>query len=125
MRDWLGKLGVKTLTIEPGSPWENGYVESFNGKLRDELLNGELFYTLQEAQILIERWRREYNEIRPHSSLGYQPPAPEAVEIGSPISRIFTPDTDVSQSGSGHPHTVTRVHDRAFRLHRTRTRQGG
>ncbi len=92
VRDWLGRIGVKTLYIEPGSPWENGYVESFNGKLRDELLNGELFYTLQEAQILIERWRREYNEIRPHSSLGYQPPAPEAIEIGPPINRIFTPN---------------------------------
>ncbi len=96
MRDWLGKLGVKTLYIEPGSPWENGYVESFNGKLRDELLNGELFTTLQEAQILIERWRREYNQIRPHSSLGYQPPAPEAVEIGPPISRIFPPNIELA-----------------------------
>ena len=65
--------------IEPGSPWENGYNESFNGKLRDELLNGEIFYTLKEAQVLIERWRRKYNEIRPHSSLGYRPPAPEAL----------------------------------------------
>ncbi len=71
-------------------------MESFNGKLRDELLNGELFYTLQEAQILIERWRREYNGIRPHSSLRYQPPAPEAVEIGPPISRIFTPDIELA-----------------------------
>ncbi len=95
VREWLGKLGVKTLYIEPGSPWDNGYVVSFNGKLRDELLNGELFYTLQEAQVLVERWRREYNEIRPHSSLGYQPPAPEAVEIGSPISRSFTPATEL------------------------------
>ncbi len=96
VRDWLGKIGVKTLYIEPGSPWENGYVESFNGKLRDELLNGELFYTLQEAQILIERWRRDYNEIRPHSSLGYRPPAPEAVEIGQPISRIITPNIELA-----------------------------
>ncbi len=71
-------------------------MESFNGKLRDELLNGELFYTVQEAQILIERWRREYNEIRPHSSLGYQPPAPQAIEIGPPISRSFTPDTELA-----------------------------
>ena len=63
--------------IEPGSPWENGYCESFNGRLRDELLNGEIFYTLQEAKILIENWRREYNEIRPHGSLGYRPPAPQ------------------------------------------------
>ena len=77
VREWLEQVGVTTLFIEPGSPWENGYVESFNGKLRDELLNGEIFYTLQEAQIIIERWRREYNTFRPHSSLGYRPPAPE------------------------------------------------
>jgi putative transposase len=79
VRDWLGRLGVGTLFIEPGSPWENGYAESFNGKLRDELLNGEIFYTLKEAKVLIERWRRHYNQRRPHSSLGYRPPAPEAV----------------------------------------------
>ena len=79
VRKWLKKLKVKTLFIEPGSPWENGYNESFNGKLRDELLNGEIFYTLKEAQILIEQWRMEYNTIRPHSSLGYKPPAPEAL----------------------------------------------
>jgi len=77
IRKWLSKVGVKTLFIEPGSPWENGYVESFNGKLRDELLNGEIFTTLTEARILIERWRREYNHFRPHSALGYRPPAPE------------------------------------------------
>ena len=76
MRHWLKRLQVKTLFIEPGSPWENGYNESFNGKLRDELLNGEIFYTLKEAQILIEQWRIHYNTIRPHSSLGYRPPAP-------------------------------------------------
>jgi transposase InsO family protein len=78
IRSWLAKLGVKTLFIEPGSPWENGYIESFNGKLRDELLNGEIFTTLIEAKVLIEQWRREYNQVRPHSSLGYRPPAPEA-----------------------------------------------
>ena len=78
IRKWLGRVGVKTLYIEPGSPWENGYVESFNGKLRDELLNGEIFTTLTEARILIEQWRREYNHYRPHSALGYRPPAPEA-----------------------------------------------
>jgi transposase InsO family protein len=76
---WLSELGVKTLFIEPGSPWENGFIESFNGKFRDELLNREIFYTLKEAQIIIEQWRREYNQIRPHSSLRYRPPAPEAV----------------------------------------------
>jgi putative transposase len=79
VRQWLANLGVTTLFIQPGSPWENGYVESFNGKLRDELLNGELFYTLKEAQILIEHWRREYNHLRPHSSLGGRPPAPETI----------------------------------------------
>jgi transposase InsO family protein len=78
VRDWLKKMRVKTLYIEPGSPWENGYIESFNSKLRDELLNRELFYNMTEAKVLIERWRREYNQVRPHSSLGYQPPAPEA-----------------------------------------------
>jgi len=77
IRRWLTRLGVETLFIEPGSPWENGYIESFNGKLRDELLNRELFYTLTEAKILIEQWRKEYNQIRPHSALHYRPPAPE------------------------------------------------
>ena len=76
LRNWLANLNVKTLFIEPGSPWENDYVQSFNGKMRDELLNSEIFYTLTEAQVLIERWRKEYNTSRPHSSLGYRPPAP-------------------------------------------------
>ena len=79
VRRWLGRVGVETLFIEPGSPWENGYNESFNGKLRDELLNGEIFYSLQEAKVLIEQWRREYNTVRPHSSLGYLPPASEVI----------------------------------------------
>ena len=74
VRDWLKRVGVRTLFIEPGSPWENGYVESFNGKLRDELLNREIFYTITEAKVLIERWRCEYNTVRPHSSLGYSTP---------------------------------------------------
>jgi len=80
VRYWLERLGVQTLFIEPGSPWENGYNESFNGKLRDELLNGEIFTSLLEAQVLIENWRKEYNQFRPHSSLGYRPPAPEAIQ---------------------------------------------
>ena len=79
VRGWLQRVGVKTLHIDPGSPWENGYNESFNGKLRDELLNGEIFYSLKEARVLIEQWRRHYNTIRPHSALGYKPPAPEAI----------------------------------------------
>ena len=85
VRKWLNRIGVKTLFIEPGSPWENGYIESFNGKLRDELLNRESFTTLMEAKILIEQWRMDYNQIRPHSSLGYRPPAPEAI-----MSKILT-----------------------------------
>jgi transposase InsO family protein len=78
LRRWLGSLGTGTLYIEPGSPWENGYCESFNGKLRDECLNGEIFYSLKEAQIVIEQWRMEYNTRRPHSALGYRPPVPAA-----------------------------------------------
>jgi putative transposase len=77
VRNWLTQVGAKTLFIEPGSPWENGYCESFNGKLRDELLNGEIFYSLKEAQIVIGQWRKHYNTVRPHSSLGYRPPAPQ------------------------------------------------
>ena len=79
LRTWLNRLAVKPLFIEPGSPWENGYIESFNGKMRDELLNREIFYSAKEAEILIEQWRIEYNTIRPHSALGYKPPAPKAV----------------------------------------------
>ena len=92
VRDWLERLGVGTLFIEPGSPWENGYVESFNGKLRDELLSREIFYTLTEAKVLIERWRQEYNKFRPHSALGYQPPAPEAIEWRPPASAPLHPE---------------------------------
>ena len=79
VRLWLEALDVQTLFIEPGSPWENGDVESFNGTLRDELLDREIFSTLTAAKVLIERWRRAYNTVRPHSALGYRPPAPEAV----------------------------------------------
>ncbi len=78
VRAWIGAVGAKTAFIAPGSPWENGYCESFNSRFRDELLNTEVFNTLREAQILIERWRRHYNTVRPHSSLGYRPPAPES-----------------------------------------------
>lgn len=95
VKDWLPKVGVKTLFIEPGSPWENGYNESFNGKFRDELLNGELFDTILEARIIAERWRKEYNTKRPHSSLGYRPPAPEAVGMG-PNSNFWPMPTSVN-----------------------------
>lgn len=84
VRRWLGRIGVQTLFIEPGSPWENGYIESFNGRLRDEHLNLERFDTLLEAQVLIEMWRNEYNQSRPHSSLGYRSPAPEVL-AGEPL----------------------------------------
>ena len=79
LRQWLSGLGTKSLYIEPGSPWENGYCESFNGKLRDELLNGEIFYSLREAKVVIEQWRIHYNTKRPHSALGYGPPAPVTI----------------------------------------------
>lgn len=79
VRQWLERVDVQTLYIEPGSPWENGYIESFNGRLRDELLNGEVFDTLLEARVLCERWRQQYNTVRPHSALRYRPPAPETV----------------------------------------------
>jgi putative transposase len=79
VREWIVAVGAKTAFIEPGSPWENGYCESFNSKLRDELLNGEIFYSLAEAKVIIEAWRQYYNTERPHSSLGYKPPAPEAI----------------------------------------------
>jgi transposase InsO family protein len=103
VRNWLVRIGVKTLFIEPGSPWENGYNESFNGKLRDELLNGEVFYTLKEAQVLIERWRQEYNTFRPHSALKYKPPAPEATQ-----PRILEPTW--LQINTNHTLTLKVVH---------------
>jgi len=77
VQDWIAAVGAKTAYIAPGSPWENGYIENFNARLRDELLNGEIFYSLREAQIVIESWRRHYNAVRPHASLGYRAPAPE------------------------------------------------
>jgi len=83
LRQWLKDLDVKPLYIEPGSPWENGYCESFNGKMRDQFLNGELFYTLKEAEVMTERWRVHYNTIRPHSSLGGKPPAPQTISLAS------------------------------------------
>jgi len=104
VRHWLARVGVKTLFIEPGSPWENGYVESFNGRLRDELLNGELFYTLKEAKVLIEQWRVHYNTIRPHSALGYRPPAPETV-IAHSAAGCATLRHGFAPPAAGHPGT--------------------
>ena len=103
VREWLAELGVTTLFIEPGSPWENGYIESFNGKLRDELLNAELFYTLKEAQILVANWRRLYNGLRPHSSRGRRPPAPETIvwpgfSLKNYAPPALTPEMDLALS---------------------------
>lgn len=84
----FAKLGLKTLFITPDSAWENGYCESFKGRTRDELLKGELFYSARVAQVVIENWRREYNTIRPHSSLGYRPPAPEAIMPADPACAV-------------------------------------
>jgi transposase InsO family protein len=99
--DWISAMGSKTATIEPGSPWENGYVESFNSKLRDELLNREIFYSLREAQILIEGWRKHYNAIRPHSALGWTPPAPE---VRLPTRQVW-PARTLAQHASAHYHS--------------------
>jgi transposase InsO family protein len=106
LRKWLSAVGAKTMYIEPGSPWENGYCESFNGKFRDECLNGEIFYSLKEAQVVIEQWRVQYNTVRPHSSLGYRPPAPEAnlpkqghgdMENAARFPHLHTPGGDYGQ----------------------------
>ena len=98
VKGWISGVGAKTAFIEPGSPWENGYVESFNGKLRDEMLNAEVFNTLAEARVLIEQWRWHYNTVRPHSSLGYRPPAPEVVMSGLPL-----PPGNPGPTGSHQP----------------------
>ena len=97
LKDWLRTLNVNTAFIEPGSPWENGYNESFNGRLRDELLNGEIFSTLKEAQVMIEAWRNQYNHIRPHSALGYRPPAPLV---------------QVCPEASAVPHSISKEHEK-------------
>jgi putative transposase len=102
LRKWLAKTGAKTLYIEPGSPWENGYCESFNSKLRDEFLNGEIFYSMKELRVLAERWRVHYNTIRPHSSLGYRSPAPEAWlaptawPLEEPVASLLAPLAAIS-----------------------------
>ncbi len=85
VREWLGRVGARTLYIEPRAPWENGYIESFNGKLRDELLDREVFYALPEVRVLTERYRQTYSRVRPHSSLGYRPPAPETLMPAEPL----------------------------------------
>jgi putative transposase len=102
VREWLERVGVKTLFIQPGSPWENGYIESFNGKLRDELLAREQFDTLLESKVLIERWRRHYNTVRPHSSLGYRAPVPEAIQ-----PRSLASATPQQACGAGLEATLT------------------
>jgi len=93
VREWIVAVGAKTAFIEPGSPWENGYCESFNARLRDELLNGEIFYSLAEARVVIESWRRHYNTARPHSSLSYRPPAPQVLQWPASPSGPASPAT--------------------------------
>ena len=97
MQAWIGAVGAKTAYIAPGSPWENGFIESFNARLRDELLDGEIFYTLAEAKIVIESWRRHFNTVRPHGSLGYKPPAPE----------VFVPAMTARAAALSRPATPT------------------
>ena len=106
VREWIAAVGAKTAYIEPGSPWENGYCESFNAKLRDELLNGEIFYSLKEAKIIIEGWRRHYNTVRPHSSLGYRPPAPEVV---------LWPAAQPGPASPATPRSATTDHELTFK----------
>jgi len=106
VRAWLNNVGVRTLYIEPGSPWENGYIKSFNGKLRDELLNGEIFYTLVKAKVLIERWRQEYNMVRPHNALGYPPPAPEVIAVFCPAAGYATWPEDSTPPAARQEETV-------------------
>ena len=105
VRDWLARVGAQTLFIEPGSTWENGYVESFNGKLRDELLDREIFYTLKEAQVLIEDWRMFYNQVRPHSVLGYRPPAPVAIRPAPERLRSVRSTLNAQRKAGNHPGT--------------------
>jgi transposase InsO family protein len=102
VQGWIAAVGAKTAYIARGSPWENGYVESYNGKLRDELLRGELFYSLREAQVLIEAWRRHYNTVRPHSALGYQPPTPEVTLWPAAQPRPAPPATPPVEHASIH-----------------------
>ena len=106
LQDWLHKLKVKTAFIELGSPWENGYNESFNGRLRDECLNGELFYSLKEAQVIIDDWRKHYNHIRPHSALGYKPPMPMMNVNGDLASASLHQDHHLYQNNSEHYEAV-------------------
>jgi hypothetical protein len=127
VQDWIAAVGAKTAYIAPGSPWENGYVESFNARLRDELLEGEIFYSLKEAQVVIESWRRHYNAVRPHESLGYRAPAPGGLRpsahrmavcapwirsdghapagVATQVKLTFEPDHSMGadQGGFGHP----------------------
>ena len=124
VQEWITAVGAKTAYIAPGSPWENGFIESFNARLRDELLDGEIFYSLREAQVVIESWRRHYNSVRPHASLGYRPPAPEvfvpafAAAAGSPATPTvgvhanaltFVPDHPMG-ADHGAAYTIPRAH---------------
>ena len=107
VQDWIAAVGAKTAYIEPGSPWENGYIESFNARLRDELLDGEIFYSLAEARIIIESWRRFYNTLRPHGSLGYKPPAPEVFIPAIRAGGCATPTGFAARAGAEAVNALT------------------
>ena len=102
VQDWIAAVGARTAYIERGSPWENGFIESFNARLRDELLDGEIFYTLREAQIVIESWRRHYNAVRPHASIGYQRSRPGGVRAGTRrMAGCATPTSSAGHAPAG------------------------
>src|SRR5271154_1341560 len=113
VQDWIGAVGAKTAYIERGSPWENGFIESFNARLRDELLDGEIFYSLAEARIVVESWRRHYNAKRPHASLGYKPPAPE----------VFIPAFAARAAPQSRPAAPPALEHFPFMLHRIQRRR--
>ena len=117
IRKWLARMGVRALFIEPGSPWENGYIESFNGKLRDELLNREVFNTLTEAKVLIDQWRREYNQFRPHSALNYRPPAPEAILVTALTQQVVSFLGAGQRSGGRHCRHIGACHELRRQFH--------
>ncbi|GAU86069.1 mobile element protein [Bosea sp. BIWAKO-01] len=111
VREWITAVGAKTAFIEPGSPWENGYCESFNSKLRDELLNGEIFYSLAEAKAVIESWRKHYNTVRPHSSLGYRAPVPAAIMPPPNPSQTWPQSRPCIRLKPGHPMGADQAHE--------------
>ena len=125
VQEWITAVGAKTAYIAPGSPWENGFIESFNARLRDELLDGEIFYSLREAQVVIESWRRHYNQVRPHASLGYRAPAPEVVVPASPLGSLRYAGQLHQPPRSPHDRSCTNIHPGPPSGGRPRSGKGG